>query len=208
MSLAQSMESLSRELAEFGQALEGLEFVLPGENESAQHPRSEVRRALPELEPFHDHALVRQLRSALENSQGWLESARTAAKTAVEACAVPARIDVATAALVEAHRSVIRLDAEFHDALDAPERVSELWARRREGSDAWRAWAGQTLREIDGIRQHLEPLHRGLLECWEDLAERARSTNVSVQAINSPTIVPWPSSHEPPVPQPAPASNG
>lgn len=77
---------------------------------------------------------------------------------------------------------VLEASEQLNDSLRA-ERLHDLLSAGRRGPE-WRGW-GRTVREdLERVRAASDRLQRALLDAWQDVAERAASAGLSVQATN------------------------
>jgi len=59
--------------------------------------------------------------------------------------------------------------------------ITGLGARRK---GVWLIWSHNVKRDLDVCRYELDLARKSLTACWQELAERAGTTNISVQATN------------------------
>jgi hypothetical protein len=127
-----------------------------------------------------------------DDIEGWVAEAIAAADEAVERIAGAPELDQARIALATAHERVL-LTANRLGGLLAYERVEELARFDEERGGRWARGLGEALErcreQLDGAQrarppEQLDGVQRGLLDCWQELAERATMGSVSVRATN------------------------
>jgi hypothetical protein len=74
--------------------------------------------------------------------------------------------------------------AERLDGLLAFDRLAALRRYGRERNGPWRAWTASVQEALEACRAPLAALQRTLLEAWQEMADRAVTTSVSVQTTN------------------------
>ncbi len=76
------------------------------------------------------------------------------------------------------------MEKRFLTGLVSYERVSQLQKMGQERRGEWLAWTNAVLQGVGHCQEPLEQLSKALTACWEEIAERAGMTNVSVTATN------------------------
>jgi hypothetical protein len=64
------------------------------------------------------------------------------------------------------------------------EKLRELERLGRERKGEWLPWASGTKRGITDCRQPLEEVSLGMARCWQEIAEHAGATSISVRTTN------------------------
>jgi hypothetical protein len=129
-----------------------------------------------------DAVLVERLEEAVQDLLSYLRGARVAAGRAVGP-GEPAGLEVAAKELAACHDHVLEATRKL-GALLAHESIRDLLELgRRRGGD-WLPWANEVRDALERCRAPLDLVHQNLLECWQDVAERAAAGSVSVQATN------------------------
>jgi hypothetical protein len=145
--------------------------------------------------PDDEAALADGLENAVLDLMGTLHEARKSSMEARRAVGAPVDLDRARRALMVCQKCFHRMEQTFAAELVSYERLSELArlgrARRRE----WLPWAGSTKAGIEQCREPLELTSKALAGCWEELAERLGTTNISMQATNVGQQITLPKSH-------------
>ena len=142
---------------------------------------SELQRFIRD-EPVDGSALAQRFEYAADDMHGWAEEA-LAALDPVAPAGLPSDVEPARAALVSSHQLTLELTQRL-DGLLTYENVRELIGFGQERGDAWLKWAKNVHIRMKRCRPPLVAVHQALLECWQELAERAALQSVSVQATN------------------------
>ena len=88
-------------------------------------------------------------------------------------------------ALASCQQRFNQKEQHFWSVLLAYEQRSDLTSLRHKRGGAWHPWAKTVLGALGDCRQHLYELDQAFCRCWQELAERAGSTCVSVQTTSS-----------------------
>jgi hypothetical protein len=128
--------------------------------------------------------LVDHLADAVDDCLGWLDESFAAA---LEGCGVVGQtlnLDRARRSLTSCQRQFQFLEQRFRADLNSYERVQELtsFGRRRRGE--WLAWAKSVRQGLEECGQSTEAVSAALITCWQEIAERAAMTSVSVHTTN------------------------
>lgn len=96
----------------------------------------------------------------------------------------PADLDGARRALARCQERLQQVSARFTTELVPFERIAELqrFARRRRGE--WPGWMAGLRAGIEDCQPILRAVNESLFRCWQEIAERAGATNVSVRSTN------------------------
>jgi hypothetical protein len=111
---------------------------------------------------------------------GELHEARKSALHARRAVSPPINMDLARRALTNCQERFHRIEHEFAANLVSYEKLREL-ARLGSERRAWLPWANTVKQGVEECRQPLEQTSKALAECWQELAERAGMTSISVR---------------------------
>jgi hypothetical protein len=140
-----------------------------------------IREDLP---PQGGVALVDQFGDAVDDSMGWLEESLAAAGEAQRAVGHPVDLDRARRALANCQEQFHRVEQRFASDLISYEKLKDLTGFGRSRRGEWVGWVKSVRRGLEECRQPMEEIGRALLACWQEIAERAGMTSVSVQATN------------------------
>ena len=140
-----------------------------------------VREDLP---PEGSVALVDQFGDAVDDSLGWLEESLQAAVQAQRAVEHPSDVDRARRALANCQEQFHRVEQRFVSDLISYEKLKDLASFGRGRRGEWIGWVKTVRLGLEQCRQPMDEVSKALLACWQEIAERAGMTSVSVQATN------------------------
>jgi hypothetical protein len=125
--------------------------------------------------------LVDHFGDAVDDCLGWLEEAFAAAMEARRAVGHPVDVDKARRALTMCQERFNRTAHRFSCDLVSYEKLNDLtgFAKRRQGE--WIGWVKSVKKGLEESRGPLDTLGAALVDCWQEVAERAGTTCVSVQ---------------------------
>ena len=137
-----------------------------------------------DLPPQGGVALVDQFGDAVDDCLGWLEESLAAAVEAHRAVEPPLDMDRARRSLVSSQEQFHRVEQRFATDLVSYEKLKDLTGFGRSRRGEWPGWVKSVRKGIEECRQPMEEINKALLACWQEIAERAGMTSVSVQATN------------------------
>jgi len=140
-----------------------------------------IREDLP---PEGEVALVDQFGDAVDDSLGWLQESLAAAVEAQHAVEHPVDIDRASRALANCQERFHRVEQRFASDLVSYEKLKDLTGFGRSRRGEWLGWVRSVKKGLEQCRQPIDEVSKALLACWQEIAERAGMTSVSVQATN------------------------
>jgi NAD-dependent oxidoreductase involved in siderophore biosynthesis len=76
------------------------------------------------------------------------------------------------------------VDQAFGAKLVSYERLKDLTGFAGERKGEWPSWASSVKQGIEQSAPALEQSRKALAECWEEIAEKAGTTSISVRATN------------------------
>ena len=144
---------------------------------------NELQVTLGDKPPRDEAALADGLESAVLDLMGTLHEARKAALNARRAVGHPVDLDRARRALTICQERFHRIEQQFASDLVSYEKLKEL-ARLGNERRAWLPWASTVKQGIEQCRQPIELTSTALAACWQELAERLGTTNITMQATN------------------------
>lgn len=145
----------------------------------------ELRLTVVEDRPArNDAAVVDNLEYAVEDLLGWVGESLRRAKAAERAVAHPVDLGKARHELAACQERLQRMDQVFSANLVSYERMKDLDSFARERRGEWPSWATGVKQGIEHCRQPLDASRARLAECWQDMAERAGETSISVRTTN------------------------
>jgi hypothetical protein len=145
----------------------------------------ELRLTVVEDRPArNDGVVVDNLEYAVEDLLGWVGESMQHAKAAERAVAHPVDLDKARHELAACQERLQRMDQVFSANLVAYERMKDLSSFGSERRGEWPSWVTSVKQGIEHCRPPLDGSRERLAECWQDMAERAGTTSISVRTTN------------------------
>jgi len=130
-----------------------------------------------------DVALSGYSGDALTEITHLLGEAIPAANRARQAAKYPVDLDGMRSALVTCQEKVVEVDKRFRNGLMSFENIEALLAlKRRRGQ--WGKWADTVMRGLQETQELLPLAEETIVLIWQEIAERAGTTSVSVQTTN------------------------
>jgi hypothetical protein len=146
---------------------------------------SELQTIVAEDKPQGDDCkFVELLETAVDDVLGWQTTALAAGKRAWQAVVDRGDLESARRALARCQEALNRLAYQFSLDLFSYERLEELHRIGRGRSGEWRGWAGVVGNTLGRCQRKLADVSQALGLCWQEVAERAGTTSVSVRATN------------------------
>ena len=139
--------------------------------------------------PDLELALVDGLENALLDTMGELHEARKSALNARRNTGPQPDLDSTRRALTICQQRFHRIEQKFSVNLISYEKLKEL-VRLGEKGKEWRAWADSTRQSIEQCRLPMEQTSKALAACWQELAERLGTVNLSVHTIGQQIKMP------------------
>lgn len=165
-------------------ALEGTFRQLYGQLQKLKETLEPLRCLLPDDPLNLEVSLVQHLRESVDSVSGWLDDCLQQAQAACKATGHAVDLNGARLALTLCQNGFHDAERTFSAELLAYDKVREiarLGARRR---GVWLIWSSNVKRDLEGCRYELDATRKALTACWQEIAERAGTTNISVQATN------------------------
>jgi hypothetical protein len=145
----------------------------------------ELRVTVVEDRPSrNDAAIVDNFEYAVEDLTGWLDEALEAAKEAEAAVGEQGDLNLARRSLTACQERFRRIEKVFSTNLVSYERMKDLASFGSERRGEWPSWVATVKLGIEHCRKPLDESRNALAECWQELAERAGGTSVSVRTTN------------------------
>jgi hypothetical protein len=129
-------------------------------------------------------ALVDQFEDSIMDAMGLLEECLNASRSAQKAVGQPLDLDRARRALTTCQERFHRAERRFSDELVSYEKLRDLASVSETRGREWTSWASSVKHGLDECRQPLDAVSKALAACWQEIAERVGTTNISVQATN------------------------
>ncbi|MBV8834258.1 MAG: hypothetical protein JO108_34100 [Acidobacteriaceae bacterium] len=166
-------------------ALERIFRELPDSIRKLRDSMLALQLTIREDFPLHGSVvLVDQFGDAVDDSLGWLEDSLTAAIEVQECAKRPVDIDRARRALAICQEQFHRMVRRFDSDLVSYEKLKDLTGFGRSRRGEWLGWVKSVRKGLDECRQPMEEVSKALLACWQEIAEHAHVSSVSVQATN------------------------
>jgi hypothetical protein len=131
-----------------------------------------------------DVVIVEQLGSAIDDTRGLLEEALAAAKGGREALTGQSDLEAARRALTRCNDHFNQLLHRFSEDMFSYDRLTALNRAGRKRGGEWRAWEGVVANTLDRCQQNVCNISQALFLCWQEIADRADGTSVSVHTRN------------------------
>jgi len=139
--------------------------------------------------PDQPLALVDGLENSLLDMMGELHEARKSALSARRTVGPQPDLDRARRALTLCQQRFHRIEQQFSLNLVSYEKLKEL-VRLGEKGNEWRLWAETTRQGIEQCREPMEQTSKALAACWQELAERLGTVNLSVHTVGQQIKMP------------------
>jgi hypothetical protein len=143
-----------------------------------------LRCLLPDDPLNLEVALVQHLRESVDNLAGWLEDCLDQALTLRAELGPVADLERSRRTLTLCQASFDEAEHTFSTELFCYERLREVLSLGARRKGIWLIWSQNVKRDIDVCRYKLDLTRKALTACWQELAEHAGKTNISVQATN------------------------
>jgi hypothetical protein len=130
--------------------------------------------------PDDESAVADGLEGAVLDLMGTLHEVRKAALKGKKAVGHPGGLDSARRAITLCQERFHRIEQQFASDLVSYEKLREL-ARLGTERRPWVSWSIAVKQGIEQSRQPLEEVSRALARCWQEIAEHAGATSVSVR---------------------------
>jgi hypothetical protein len=166
-------------------ALEKTFRELTGQLRTLRDRLEELRVTVVEDRPRkNDAALVDDLEYTVEDVLGWLHDTLKNSARAEQAVGHPMDLEQARQSLARCQDLFHCVDQAFGAKLVSYERLKDLTGFAGERKGEWPSWASSVKQGIEQSAPALEQSRKALAECWEEIAEKAGTTSISVRATN------------------------
>ena len=143
---------------------------------------SALQVTLGDKPPDDESALADGVETIVLDLMGTLHEAQKAALEARQAVGHPLDLDRARRGLTLCQERFHSIEQQFAD-LVSYEKLKEL-TRLGNTRRAWLPWSSTVKQGIEQCQPALEQTSIALTECWQELAERLGTVNISMQATN------------------------
>jgi hypothetical protein len=143
----------------------------------------DLRTTVVEDKPLQgDVVLVEVFGDAADDMIGWMDEALIAADEAQQAVTAHVDINRARRALAICHERQQRVARQFSFDLVGYDRIAELTRFGYTRGGEWRGWAQSVRTALEACREPIYEVSQALFRCWQEIAERAGMTSLSVCA--------------------------
>jgi hypothetical protein len=146
--------------------------------------------AITQTKPEEEHELATQY---LDMTTDLISTAREG----LEAARAPSsngtfNTGLATQSLLRCHERYNALADLFNSRMASYARLRHLRRFGRQRGRAWRDWAAHVRKGLEHCRGPMDDLNRALFDCWQEIAERADLTTISLRftTVGQQIIVP------------------
>jgi hypothetical protein len=133
--------------------------------------------------PNDESAVADALENTVLDIMGRLHEIRKFALQAQKAVAHPTDLERARQVLALCQKHFHRIEQEFASDLVSYDKLKEL-VRLGNERRGWLPWASSIKQGIEQCRGPLEETSTSLAQCWQELAERLGTVNISMKAVN------------------------
>jgi len=143
-----------------------------------------LRCLLPDDPLNIEVALVQHLRESVETASGWLDDCLEQSQSALQTLGHSADLNRSRKALSQCQASFDEAERTFSQELLSYDKIREIAGLGARRKGVWMIWSNNVKRDLDVCRYELDLARKALTACWQELAEHAGTTNISVQATN------------------------
>jgi hypothetical protein len=134
--------------------------------------------------PEREAALADNVENTILDMLGLLQNARKATKDAQQAVGHPLDLDRARRAMTTCHEQFHQVEQQFSAELSSYELLKDLTSLAESRRGEWIPWANSMKDGISQCREPMQETSQSLAECWQEIAEHAGTTSVSVRTTN------------------------
>lgn len=131
-----------------------------------------------------DAALVDRLGDVILDMMGFLDEALRAARSARKRTGNQLDFNAARRGLTVCQERVHRVGQQYAVELVSYESLKDLASLGHQRRGEWIPWTTSVKQGIEQCREPLDASTKALAACWQEIAERVGTTNISVQATN------------------------
>jgi hypothetical protein len=137
-----------------------------------------------------DVALVDRMEDTILDLMGLLHEGHGAARAAQRAVEQQLGPEPMRRALSACQEQFHKIESQFREDLGSYENLSDLANLGAQRRGEWKPWAASVRDGVEQCRQPLGDISKGLSDCWQEVAERAGSTSISVHTTGQQITVP------------------
>ncbi len=144
-----------------------------------------LRLTVTEDKPLSGEAVpVDRLEDSLLDVMGFVEDCLKESRMAKKAVDHPVDLDRARRALSVVQEKFHRVERTFTDELVSYDKVRDLVTLSAKRGGEWPSWLSSVKHGLQECRQPLDLASKALAACWQEIAERVGTTNITVQTTN------------------------
>lgn len=144
-----------------------------------------LRLTVAEDKPLSSEAVpVDRLDDSLLDLMGFVEGCLKESRAAKKAVDPPVDLDRARRSLTTVQEKFHRVERTFTDELVSYEKVRDLVTLSAKRGGEWPSWLRSVKHGLQECRQSLDMASNALAACWQEIAERVGTTNITVQTTN------------------------
>ncbi len=164
--------ALEASFADLTAKLHGLKELLEGLSWTTGIDRSDEE----------DPILVDSMNDSVVELQDWLKDALADAVKAEKAVGQPLDLNRARRHLAASQEVFQKFSETISLDLLSYDRMAELIQFGKENGSQWMKWTNTVRQGLEAFRPQLDTVARAYFRCWQETAERAAASSVSVQA--------------------------
>ena len=144
-----------------------------------------LRLTVAEDKPLRgEAALVDQFEDSITDVMGLFDECLNASRRAQKAVVNPVDLGSARRDLTTCQELFHRAERQFSDELISYEKLRDLASVREKRGREWASWASSVKHGLEQCRQPIDAVSKALIACWQEIAERVGTTNISVHTTN------------------------
>jgi hypothetical protein len=166
-------------------AIEATFRELSGQLRKVQDTLVALRLTVVEDKPVRgDAALVDRFEDTILDLMGLLDESMKRSRAAQKAIESTTDLNRARRALTECQDRFHKIEQQFSSELICYEKLKDLAGLGNTRRGEWIPWASSVRQGIEQCREPLDAASVAMAACWQEIAERAGATSVSVQTTN------------------------
>lgn len=128
--------------------------------------------------------LAPQLSDAVQDVLGWVHEAATVAEQGWTSLKTQPDLHLARRTLIASQETLQKITDRWHTEVASDERRGKLRDLLTVRRGEWKLWAQAVHESYPIVEQRLAGVQQAQLRCWQELAERAGQTNVTIHNTN------------------------
>lgn len=144
-----------------------------------------LRLTVSEDKPLRtEAALVDHLEDSILEIMGLLEECLKESRASQKAVSSPVDLDRARRALTICQDRFHQAERKFSDELVSYEKLRDLVSLSEKRGGEWPSWASSVKHGLEQCCLPFDEASKALAGCWQEIAERVGTTNITVQTKN------------------------